>query len=221
MVDPETKQVIECYPPRIKAQLVMSKKNRNELETDVMDEHDVQMNPYDLRRGNMVRLAIKLSYFYYKTILNSTMPNEYGLPCKLAMVKRLDKEEATDGGPLKRTKWAEEEPLPTTQLPPLASAPILTPAALVAAMPVPTAPETAKAVDANSVLGAAAAALSDKVKEQVAASVVPTKSPPPPPAVTVPKSASAASTLIPVESAKKSDAKPVEAPKVPNDKPKA
>jgi hypothetical protein len=109
MVDPDTKQVIECYPPRIKAQLVMSKKNRNELETDVMDENDIQMNPFDFRRGNLVRLAIRMGYGYWKAVLGAQVPNEYGMPCKLAMIKRLDTQEETDGGPLKRTKWADED----------------------------------------------------------------------------------------------------------------
>lgn len=109
MVDPDTKQVIECYPPRIKAQLVMSKKNRNELETDVMDENDVQMNPFDFRRGNLVRLAIRMGYGYWKAMIGAQVPNEYGMPCKLAMIKRLDTQEETDGGPLKRTKWADDD----------------------------------------------------------------------------------------------------------------
>lgn len=115
MVDPDTKQVIECYPPRIKAQLVMSRKTRG-LETDVMDENDVQMNPFELRRGNLVRFAIRMGYGYWKAILGSQVPNEYGMPCKLAMIKRLDTQEETEGGPLKRTKWAEDENTTTTSV---------------------------------------------------------------------------------------------------------
>ena len=41
-IDPETKRPIERFPPKLKAQLVMNKKNRNEMDTDVMDENDVQ-----------------------------------------------------------------------------------------------------------------------------------------------------------------------------------
>lgn len=108
MVDPDTKQPIECYAPRLKAQLVMSKKNRNKLETEVLDENDMQMNPYDLRRGNKVKMNVRTAYAYYKAIIGSQMPNEYGMPCKLAIIKRLDTHEETDGGPLKRTKWADE-----------------------------------------------------------------------------------------------------------------
>jgi hypothetical protein len=174
MIDPDTNQPIECYPPRIKAQLVMNKKG--DLETDVMDESDVQMNPYDLRKGNMVRMGISNRYAYYKALIGQAMPNEYSIPQKLAMVKRLDTQEEAEGGPLKRTRWAEDEPQSSqSHEPQMQTQPGTAPEAGVATqaqLNSTTATAAATGGDQTGVDGLAAtaqAALKDKLAQQVAA----------------------------------------------------
>ena len=121
-VNPETKQrkPIEFYPPKLKCQLLMSKKVRNKVETDVMDENENRLNPFDFRKGNLVCMSVGLRYAYYKAQPGSITPNEYGVPCKLLLIKRLDQHEDVDGGPAKRTKFAAEdikEQTPSTATP--------------------------------------------------------------------------------------------------------
>lgn len=197
MVDPTTKQVIECYAPRIKAQLLMDKKERNKLATDVMDENDMQMNPYDLRAGNKVRMAIRMGYAYYKAIPGTTVPNEYGVPCKLALLKRLDTKEELTGGPIKRTRWAEDTEEPQTS-PPNAPAPTNAPPTNVAAVNVPPPPPppinvpppvSVAPVETSVVIDNA---MKDKIKEQVQATVATAASKPIPPLVQKPSAPPAA-----------------------------
>jgi hypothetical protein len=189
MVDQETKQVIECYPPRIKAQLVMSKKIRDAIDTDAMDENDVQMNPFHLKRGNLVRMAIRMHYAYYKAVPGQPV-NEYGVPCKLALIKRLDQYEEVEGAPVKRTKWADpDEPAthtapqvpgvqaqvaaPATPAVPAQPQVGASPVAAAAVPQVPGAPEGSAEALAESVLGPQGAALRQAVREQAQAAAPP------------------------------------------------
>lgn len=103
MIDPKTGERIKTYPHRFKATLMMKK---NVVETEVMDENSMQLNPFDFEKGNKVRMAVRMGYGYYKALRQS----EFGLPRKLLLLQRLDTEEDVGGGHAQRTRWAADEP---------------------------------------------------------------------------------------------------------------
>jgi hypothetical protein len=72
------------------------------VESDVLDENEMQLNPLDFDKGNKVRMAVRMTYGYYKTMRGS---NEFSVPRKLLIIQRLDQNKE-EGGRAKRARWA-------------------------------------------------------------------------------------------------------------------
>jgi hypothetical protein len=159
---------IETYPMRFKGQLAFNKKTGN-METEAMDENRVPMNPYDLKRGNLVRMAVKLSYFYYKSMNNSPV---VGIPSKLVMIQRLDQNVAGDSS-ARRVKWAEDDDMPIdhADLHPDGAVPAGSAAASAA-------PAKQKEDAAAAALQQAAAMLDGPLRHQLQAGAAPAAHPP-------------------------------------------
>jgi len=119
-VNPETKErtPIEFYPPKIKCNLKTHQKIRNKLETDVMDEKGVTINPFDFKKGNLIKISFPMDYAYYQAQVGAVKPNEYGVPFKLSLLQRLNQNEEAEGSQAKRVKWSvDDSDQPQTQTP--------------------------------------------------------------------------------------------------------
>jgi hypothetical protein len=108
MIDPTTGLAIETFPPRFRGSLVMEKENKATPKTIVVDaDGKTPLNPAsDFKKGNMVKMIVSLTYGYVKCI---TGKYEFGLPCKLQTLMRMDQEEPSSGADFEVYGFEEEE----------------------------------------------------------------------------------------------------------------
>ncbi len=108
MIDPTTGLAIDTFPPRFRGSLVMEKENKATPKTIVVDaDGKTPLNPAsDFKKGNMVKMIVSLTYGYVKCI---TGKYEFGLPCKLQTLMRMDQEEPSTGADFEVYGFEEED----------------------------------------------------------------------------------------------------------------